>query len=136
MKYLFRIIILSFVLFGCKKHRTNPDDLITYKKYFRLDKITCDTIFTFYIPSGFTPNSDGLNEFWEPKSNYLDSSNYHIDIFNKGGKIIFKSDVPAKFDGKRKIGGTYPEQTFGYSIEAADQSGNKYSFKGQFTLLE
>ena len=136
MKYLFPLFISTAVLFGCKKERTNPDDLITWRKYYRLDKITCDTIFAFYIPSAFTPNGDFINELWAPKSNFLDSSKYHIDIFDKAGTIILSADGPVNWDGKKvRPGDVLPAQTFGYYIEATDKKGGTYIFKGQFALL-
>ena len=92
--------------------------------------------FTFYIPSGFTPNGDGVNEYWEPKSNFLDSSDYHIDIFDKSGKIVFKSDIPKKFDGKGPNGNLLPVQSLGYYIEAADKLGEQYTFEGQFVIVK
>lgn len=137
MKYLYALIISVIVLAGCKKEKRNLDSQITWKKYYRLNKITCDTIFTFYIPNGFTPNGDFSNEIWGPKWNYLDSSKYHIDIFTKEGKMVLSSDNPmANFDGKKSSNKYYSSQTFGYSIRAADLSGNNYSFKGTFVLLK
>jgi gliding motility-associated-like protein len=136
MKYFYLLFISSILLIGCRKEKSNPDDLITIKSFYNIDKIRCDTIFAFYIPSGFTPNMDGRNEYWEPKSNFLDSTQYRIDIFDKRGKIIFKSNTPARFEGKRKDGRLFAEQTFGYYIEATDQKGNKYNFKGQFALFK
>jgi gliding motility-associated-like protein len=137
MKHLLILFASVAILSGCsKKERTNPDDLITIKKYIYLNKITCDTVFTFYIPNAFTPNADNINEFWEPKSNYLDSSQYHIDIIDKRGKVVFKSDTPAKFDGEGKNGQLVAQQTLCYNIHAKDKTGNSYKFKGQFVVIK
>lgn len=134
MKYLLLLFISSAILFGCtKKEKTNPDDLITWRKFSKT--YAGDSTFTFYIPSAFTPDHDGINEYWEPKSNFLDSSNYHIDIFDKTGKIVFKSDAPAKFYGKGSNGYVLPTQTLGYHIEAADKKGGNYTFDGQFAIF-
>jgi gliding motility-associated-like protein len=137
MKYLFSMLLCGFILSGCsKKDEINPDDLITYEKHVYLSKInSCDTIFTFFIPNGFTPNHDGINDYWEPKSCGLDSSQYHIDILDKKGKIIFQSDVPTKYRGKGKDGYILAEQTLCYYIEARDRFGNNYKYKGQFSII-
>lgn len=135
MKYLWIISTAITFLAGCKKDTTNSDALITLTSYYGINKTTRDTIFTFHIPSGFTPNGDNINEYWEPKSYGLDSSHYRIDIFNKSGKIIFKSDTPAKFYGVGKGGILLPQQTLCFFIETKDKSGEDHTFKGQFVLV-
>ena len=135
MKYLLLLLVTIALLSGCKKEKVNPDDRITIKKYIYLDKITCDTIFAFYIPSAFTPNQDGINEYWEPKSNFLDSSQYRIDVFDKNGDMLFKANTPAQFDGIGKDGYLIAQQTLCYYIEAKDKLGNNYNFKGQFVVI-
>lgn len=134
MKYLFLIIITSAILLGCKKNNTNPDDLITINAYYKIR--AGDTTFSFYIPSGFTPNGDGINEYWEPKSNRLDSSDYHISIFDKSGKEVFESDAPKPFYGKYKNGKTISLQTLCYNIDAKNKDGEKFNFYGKFILYK
>jgi len=46
-----------------------------------------------WCPTAFTPNSDGLNDYFNPQSQGILSS-YQIYIFNRWGQQIFKSDNP------------------------------------------
>jgi len=137
MKYLFLLSLIVSLLGACKKNaiRPNPDLSIRINTYYGINKITSDTIFAFYIPTGFTPNGDGINEYWEPISLGLDSSKYHIDILDKSGKIIFKSDTPVKFDGMDKSGRILPQQALCFFIEVKDKLNNSYRHKGQFVLI-
>jgi len=48
--------------------------------------------FTFYIPNSFTPNGDGVKkneEFGAYGTNIVD---FHMDIFNRWGELLFHSD--------------------------------------------
>ena len=137
MDRLYAIIAAVLLFAGCQKGKVNPDDLIVYKTYYKTNKITCDTLFVLYVPTGFTPNGDRINDYWEPKSYGLDSSDYHIDILDKSGKTIFSSDTPVKFWGIGNNGKTLPAQTFGYYIKARDIFwGEHYTFSGKFSLIQ
>ncbi len=138
-----RLLIFSFLILfiaSCKKEsqreKINYDSLISYRTY-SYSICACDTgaiNFTFYIPTGFTPNGDFINEFWFPKSCGLDSSDYHISIFDKTGKIVFEASSPVQWDGKGKNGYIMAMQTFGYYIKAKSKHGEHYEYKGKFTL--
>ena len=137
-KLLLFCLFISLIV-SCKKEheKVDYDSLITYKSRFVMG-CNCDTgkvDFGFYIPSAFTPDHDGINEYWEPKSCGLDSSEYHLSIFDKTGTIIFDITSPGKFYGTGKDGHTLPMQTFGYDIDAKDKNGEYYNFKGKFILF-
>ena len=54
-----------------------------------------------YFPSGFTPNGDGLNDYFGPLGNLAAVSNYHLSIFNRWGQPVFQSADPYfKWNGK------------------------------------
>jgi len=139
------IIVFIFVclIVSCKKEKEKVDydslisyQLLTYKTYSI--NCNCDTgyvTYAFYVPNAFTPNGDGNNEYWEPKSCGLDSSEYHISIFDKTGKIIFESTTPKKFDGRGKDQ-IMSQQTFGFYIEAKDKNGEYYNYQGKFILYQ
>lgn len=134
MKYLLSLLISLAFLASCRKETLNRDAQI------RL--IPCkvnqfDSIYTFYIPNAFTPNGDDINDYWEPESNgvALDSSEYFINILNKGGEILFSSNKPAKYYGQGKNGKILAEQALCFYIEARNKlSGEKHSYTGSFVL--
>jgi gliding motility-associated-like protein len=55
--------------------------------------------FTFYIPSAFTPNGDGLNDEFYGKGENI--SEYEMSIYDRWGNLVFFTDTADKhWDGK------------------------------------
>ncbi len=56
------------------------------------------------VPTGFTPNGDGLNDIAKPKLQPgCTVSGYQFNIYNRWGELVFTSDVPGKgWDGLYK----------------------------------
>lgn len=54
-----------------------------------------------YIPSAFTPNGDGLNDYFFPVTNNF--NRLHVKIFNRWGEVVFESnDFYPGWDGQYK----------------------------------
>ncbi len=73
------------------------------------------------IPNVFTPNEDGLNDFFQVKSLSLKSFNGRI--FNRWGKLVFEwtdwKNLDAGWNGTNQgTGGESPSGTYYYVIEA------------------
>ena len=66
--------------------------------------------FAFYVPSAFTPNTDGVNEVFLPKVNGV--ANYEFVIYSRDGELIFYTNNPEQgwdgtLDGKPAPQGVY-----------------------------
>ena len=48
--------------------------------------------YSIYAPSGFTPNNDGLNEYWQVFVNELER--YEVQVFNRWGELVVQSTDP------------------------------------------
>jgi len=60
-----------------------------------------------YLPNSFTPNGDGLNDFFGPVLNAAFIKSYSLTILNRWGNIIYESNNPnEKWDGKDAGGNT------------------------------
>ena len=52
------------------------------------------------VPNAFTPNNDGLNDWFSPH-NALKANNYHFRIFNRWGQLVFETrNWMDKWDGR------------------------------------
>ncbi len=89
------------------------------------------------IPNVFTPNGDGVNDYFFPRQ--LLSRGlivFRMSVFNRWGQLIFESNSlnGAGWDGK--LNGTdQPEGVYVYSIEAEFKDGQREHHKGNVTLM-
>ena len=52
------------------------------------------------VPSGFTPNNDGINDYLYP-NNAIKAENLEFRVFNRWGQLVFQSrEWTARWDGK------------------------------------
>lgn len=96
--------------------------------------------FNVYIPSSFSPNADGLNDYFFPVfSPYgLDTRSFEMSIFDRWGKLVYNSkDVTKGWDGTyfNKGDMTLKEGVFVYLIKFKDQEGRVYERNGTVTLI-
>lgn len=123
--------------------RTLSDDLQQLR--YRIKATASDGTYTYsnivaveqdlilYIPSGFTPNGDGLNEIFEIKGRFF--SSYSIRIYNNLGNVVYEGTAAdAGWDGTYK-GETQPAGAYAYEITAGSDSGASRRRTGTITLL-
>lgn len=67
----------------------------------KCNTVNPEVVYDFYIPDGFSPNNDGVNDFFTiPKIEFI-YPNYTLEIYNRYGNIIFTGDKnKPKWDGK------------------------------------
>ncbi len=92
------------------------------------------TLPDIFIPTGFTPNGDGLNDVIKPILVGISKLNY-FTIFNRWGQQVFSTSTPDKgWDGK--INGTLQDpSSYVFMAEAIDYLGKTVFKKGTFVLI-
>lgn len=90
--------------------------------------------FSIAVPNVFTPNGDGMNDYFEVRQTGVKSIN--MLIFNRWGELIFKSDDLSKtWDGNNN-GVQMPEGVYYYLIQVTDFSNKLYpEIKGDLSLI-
>jgi gliding motility-associated-like protein len=87
-----------------------------------------------FVPSAFTPNTDGKNDVLKPVAVGIKSLTY-FKIFNRWGQVVYSStDLSHGWDGKIN-GVTQATDTFVYMAEATDYLGNVFKRKGTVVLI-
>jgi len=97
------------------------------------DCVTVQPTFSFYIPSAFTPNGNGLNDIFKPEGMYIKS--FEMYIFNRWGQLLFhSSDQNLGWDGTAS-GSMCGEDTYVYNIKITDTQGHNHTYIGSVNLL-
>lgn len=90
----------------------------------------------FYVPNAFTPNADGINDYFFDAGYVLDVKSYRLRIFNRWGQMVYETNDYTKFwngfgtDSKPAQDGVYV-----YTIEVVTKRDKEHNFKGTVTLL-
>jgi gliding motility-associated-like protein len=87
------------------------------------------------VPTAFTPNGDGLNDYLYPL-NAFKSDNLVFRVFNRYGQIIFETkDWTKKWDG-RVNSQPQPSGTYVWTLDYTNRdNGQKVSLKGTTVLI-
>jgi gliding motility-associated-like protein len=90
----------------------------------------------FYIPNAFTPNEDGVNDFFFNAGYDLDVTSFEMTIFNRWGQRVYVTDSWLKFwNGKDVDGNPAPEGVYAYAIKVITRGGKEHIFHGTTTLV-
>lgn len=86
------------------------------------------------VPSAFSPNNDGVNDFFYPINAYK-ATHLHLAVYTRGGQLIFETrDFNKRWDGK--INGSPADVgTYAWMLEYTDQLGEKVNRKGTVVLV-
>jgi len=85
------------------------------------------------MPTVFTPNGDGINDYFQPIAKNV--NNFSCTIFDRWGKIVFDfKSASDKWAGQSVNGGNCPDGTYYFIMEARDDNGKEYKDKGFLTL--
>lgn len=106
----------------------NPDNTYIYIDDVSITETLCEPIF----PNVFTPNNDGLNEYWQPKKLCLFKDELaNFIVYNRWGNNVYKAltnDVT--WDGKTTRGTNVSEGIYYYIINTKIKT-----YKGMIQLL-
>lgn len=90
-----------------------------------------------YVPNAFTPDNDGLNDFFGPVGDGISMDGYEFQIFNRWGELIFSADRPGIFwDGSYKGMELVPEGVYVWKLIAKDiWEGEVQEYIGHVTVV-
>lgn len=100
--------------------------------------ITIQDMFTFYVPTAFSPNGDGINDVFMPYGMNIQSDNYNMSIYDRWGRLIFETtSVNTPWDGK--VNGSdellHKIDVYTYKIGFRDSKGLDREIIGRVTLV-
>ena len=89
-----------------------------------------------WIPDAFSPNGDGLNDYFGPVASGMRLEGYEMIIYDRWGKQVFVSnDYFSQWDGNINGEKIISNSVFVYFIKIYDLMGKEYIYKGRVTLV-
>jgi gliding motility-associated-like protein len=86
-----------------------------------------------FIPTGFTPNSDGNNDIFRVRGNNILYS--EMSVYSSWGQRIFYSEKETKgWDGTLN-GSVVPNGNYAYVITVQYETGEQETFKGNISVI-
>jgi gliding motility-associated-like protein len=107
---------------------------VTLGNCSRSDSITINPCqVRLWFPDAFTPNGDGLNDYFRPYG--VGVERYSMQIFNRWGELVFETvSLQSGWDGTNK-GNSCVGDTYVFTATYEGGSGKPYQKHGTFILL-
>jgi gliding motility-associated-like protein len=88
---------------------------------------------TLYMPTAFTPNGDGLNDYFSAVGEFVETSS--LEIYDRWGKLLFRStNLNEGWDGSVD-GQPAPEGGYVYKVKIVGYNGDTFAKEGSITLV-
>lgn len=99
--------------------------------------IIIESDFTLYIPNTFTPDNDGLNDYFKPEG--TEFTEFEMEIYNRWGEKVYQTKSSSLkergWDGTFKDKHNAPQDVYMYKIRVKDLEGESYYYVGNVMLL-
>ena len=119
--YCYRVI-------GYKVNENNENQIISIS-----NEDCVDVHSWLYVPNAFSPNGDGLNDYFATPCWYI--KEYHLTIYNRWGEKLFESNsLYHSWDGTYE-GKVVENEAYVYIIESLGIDNIKRGYKGTVTVL-
>jgi len=116
-------IVTLFIIteYGCR-------DTVSHPLYVK-------DVVAMYIPNSFTPDGDGINDFFKPIGHGIDENFYSFTVFDRWGKQLFEThDYESAWDGTFN-GIECPFGTYQYVLFYRDDNGIVRKMLGGIDLI-
>ena len=128
---LFSVASYAQVLSGQHTYRVTAYQKGNNNIWSRSNYADTSTPEAAFVPSAFTPNSDGINDIFRVKGENL--QDFKMLVYDRWGQLIFESTNPNEgWDGTFK-GNPVQTGTYAYQITAKNLGGKKLT--GGVTLV-
>ena len=96
------------------------------------------------MPNVFTPNNDGVNDYFNPLELTFEDRNYmllnitqiHFEVYNRWGqKVHGSTEILPNWNGVSDIGGIAPTGTYFWVLEYELINGEQYKKNGYVQLV-
>lgn len=89
----------------------------------------------FFVPTAFSPNQNGRNDVFRPMGRYLKSGQYHFQVFNRWGQLLFETTNPDEGWDGRVRNEECPVGVYIWTVSLYDLYNDKEFHKGNVMLI-
>jgi gliding motility-associated-like protein len=93
----------------------------------------CVTLANVYVPDAFTPNGDGVNDFFEIKGD--PTSEIQVLVYDRWGTPVFQNSINVRHWNGTVNGYPAPTGPYFYRISVTDKIGRNFVKRGTFALF-
>jgi len=87
------------------------------------------------FPNSFTPNGDGLNDWFKPELQGCAFERFQLRVYNRWGQQVFESSDPERAWDGSYMGKSLQEGVYAYFVSGIDAWKKLHVHKGNVTLL-
>lgn len=138
MKMFFPLVVLLLVSSCSKPEELDGfDSKISIAYDYKIEPVTGDTFYRFYMPNGFTPNSDGINDKYFVVGTGFDYDNFQMWIYTREQNLVFYTDTYNNGWDGRVQGYSYvsPNQVYTVKVEVADTMHEVHHYNYDVVLV-
>lgn len=122
-KGLYKVKLIAENSYGCKSEVSKT--------------VRVDNDYNLLAPTGFTPNGDGLNDWFIPKALEIMDVEFTMSVFNKNGQLYYETNqVSRPWDGRYMMDNqNAPSGAYVWVVKLKNRNGETEVYKGSVTLL-
>jgi gliding motility-associated-like protein len=91
--------------------------------------------FSFYVPNAFTPNGDGVNDYFRGYGVAI--RNYQMRIYNRWGELVYVTNNYEKpWDGRVNNNDVVQNDVYVYRIDLTDHHGDTHTYVGDVSVIK
>lgn len=140
LKFLFILFIPMFCNFQCGKE---PEEKQPYNPPHCTDcdnnlisDTESDSVY-FFVPTAFTPNGDGKNDYLRPVYKGIKEHSFGMTIYDENERLVkVFTDPSDTWDGKDGTGKVMPVEHYPATITYQTNTGRKVEICACITLLQ
>ncbi len=86
--------------------------------------VVINDVLNIYIPNSFTPDNDGINDFWRVEGTDISDKDFMLIVFNRWGEEVFRTTDPLEPWTGNCRGGDYivQNEVYNYVLKVSAQS--------------
>lgn len=95
-------------------------------------------VFDLMAPNAFSPDGDGLNDYFLPKALEVIDFPFEMFIYDRAGNMVYKTKCQSKpWDGRIGTSGVIPDNgTFIWIVLLTDNTGETYKYAGTVSIIK